>query len=172
MWELLTNQGSLSTIGTVGSSSWSGSGSWSFVDLAPDTDGFLFDYIVTVIPGVGIPLIFDREIVDPKRELTTDDGTTRHTVSQGRYFWTFFGVRIKEVDERNDLIGPSNRGMPATVVVSLPQDQIVLTGTADFLTGVSSGAITVVPEPSTWLMFATGLLGLLGYGWRRGKRGV
>ncbi|MGE3541536.1 MAG: PEP-CTERM sorting domain-containing protein [Candidatus Tectimicrobiota bacterium] len=28
----------------------------------------------------------------------------------------------------------------------------------------------VIPEPSTWLMFGTGLAGLLGYGWRRKKQ--
>ncbi len=27
----------------------------------------------------------------------------------------------------------------------------------------------VIPEPSTWLMFSTGLAGLLAYGWRRRK---
>lgn len=37
---------------------------------------------------------------------------------------------------------------------------------------VSGGAITVraptsVPEPGTWLLLATGVVGLLGYGWRR-----
>jgi hypothetical protein len=37
-----------------------------------------------------------------------------------------------------------------------------------------SGSITstaLVPEPSTWLMLATGLFGLLGFGWRQRKRG-
>lgn len=32
-------------------------------------------------------------------------------------------------------------------------------------------ALTVVPEPSTWLMFGTGLVGLLGYVWRRRTHG-
>lgn len=40
------------------------------------------------------------------------------------------------------------------------------------------GAVTVrqpvtgVPEPHTWLLLATSLVGLFGYGWRRGQRGA
>jgi hypothetical protein len=34
----------------------------------------------------------------------------------------------------------------------------------------SSFTITPVPEPATWLLFSTGLLGLLGYNWQRKKR--
>lgn len=35
---------------------------------------------------------------------------------------------------------------------------------------VRSGAITVVPEPSTWLLLASGIMGLAGYGWRSRQR--
>jgi hypothetical protein len=34
----------------------------------------------------------------------------------------------------------------------------------------SSFTITPVPEPATWLLFSTGLLGLLGYSWQWKKR--
>jgi hypothetical protein len=44
----------------------------------------------------------------------------------------------------------------------------------DRLTVDSEYTVTAqpAPEPSTWLLFGTGLLGLLGCGWRRGKKSV
>jgi hypothetical protein len=41
--------------------------------------------------------------------------------------------------------------------------------------GIGDGSISIelltstapVPEPGTWLLMVTGLVGLLGYGWRR-----
>jgi hypothetical protein len=35
---------------------------------------------------------------------------------------------------------------------------------------MTSFTITPVPEPATWLLFSTGLVGLLGYSWQRKKR--
>ena len=32
------------------------------------------------------------------------------------------------------------------------------------------GRPTPTPEPGTWVLMGTGLVGLLGYGWRRKKR--
>jgi hypothetical protein len=36
---------------------------------------------------------------------------------------------------------------------------------------VSGASVTATPEPGTWLLLASGSLGLLGYGWRRRSRG-
>jgi hypothetical protein len=32
--------------------------------------------------------------------------------------------------------------------------------------------LKIVPEPSTYLLFATGLLGIIGYGWRKRKQSI
>jgi hypothetical protein len=42
------------------------------------------------------------------------------------------------------------------------------TGTATNLT--MTALSSAVPEPSTWLLLATGLVGALGYGWRQKRR--
>ncbi len=44
-------------------------------------------------------------------------------------------------------------------------------GTVNYLvhSDVEEGRDTDLPEPSTWLLLATGLVGLRGYGWRRRK---
>ena len=39
-----------------------------------------------------------------------------------------------------------------------------------FFASDSISSAVVVPEPSTWFLLATGLVGLLGYGWRRRQR--
>ena len=38
--------------------------------------------------------------------------------------------------------------------------------------GNEASITSAVPEPSTWLLLASGCLGLLGYGWRRRQRAV
>jgi hypothetical protein len=39
----------------------------------------------------------------------------------------------------------------------------------DIVVSALGHTVSAAPEPSTWLMFGTGLIGLLGYGWRRKK---
>ncbi len=161
------NQGTFSsTMGTIGTDTWSGSGSWSYASLAPDTDGLTFDSSVTINGLLGI---FDRDTLVPKRELTTDNGTIRHTVSQGQFFRTIFGVRVGNlIDETDDSIGPSPGNGTATVAVALIQDHISLSGSFDQSGGQIRGTVqVVVPEPSSMLLLGSGLAGLGAVAWKR-----
>lgn len=165
--------GSLSTTATVGGATWTGTGSYSFSTLGPDTNGLLLDYVVNVQEPGKADRAFDREIVEPKLEVTTDNGTTRHTVSQGKYFWTLFDVRIKQVEQRNDIIGPSQKNGPVVVSVTVPEDGLALTGIADFMAAggaTLSGVVSVVPEPASGLLWAGGVVVLAAWAARRRRR--
>jgi hypothetical protein len=35
---------------------------------------------------------------------------------------------------------------------------------------INPGSVDPVPEPGTWMLMGTGLVGMLGYGWRRKKQ--
>jgi hypothetical protein len=155
-----TGQGSYTSSGTFGSGTWSSPGSWTFSDIDPVTAGLTWDATATIaFPG---PLILlpDVHIIVPKRELTTDDGTTRHTVSQGMYVITIAGIPIKTVDQTDDSIGPSNRNGP--VIVSVASNQAMLTGTINFANDTFAGSVAAVPEPASLSLFSIGALGLLG----------
>lgn len=159
-----TNMGSYTVDGLIGLDSYSGMGDWSYVSIDAVTDGLNFNAAASVLG-----LLYDRHTVTPKLEVTTDDGITRHTVSQGKYYKTFLGVTYgRIVDQTDDSIGPSGGGGRATVVVSLIDDGVNLSGMFDQGGGQISGTLSIVPEPSTWTLATAGLIALAGY--RRCRR--
>lgn len=79
----------------------------------------------------------------------------------------------------NSALGDNTRTLEsyAISVVASGAGAIVITatpGARDFwnLAGVAIQPVqaTAIPEPATWLTLATGVLGLLAYGWRRRQR--
>lgn len=156
-----TDEGVFNSTGTIGTDAWNGTGTWKYVDLAVDTDGLQMDFS----QAIGLTGFFlDRHILDPKKELTTDDGTTRHTISQGKYIRTILGIPVgMPIDQTDDSIGPSGGGGIATVAVSLVDENIFLTGTYEQDGGYIQGNVQVVPEPGAWAMMLAGLAGLLGF---------
>ena len=154
----LTNLGSYVSAGSIGSDIWGGDGLWSYVDLGPDTDGLNFDAFATIS---STPKVLDVHTVKPKKEVTTDNGVTRHTVSEGEYQKTENGVKVGDpVDQTDDSIGPS-QGKTATVSVFLTQDRVFLVGAFDREGGRINGSVQVIPEPSAWLLVGVGLAGLI-----------
>jgi len=161
-----TNQGTMGIApGMVGSDTWTPSGTWNYTSINANTDGLTFNLAVTI--GLAL-LIVDRHTVVPKRELTTDDGTTRHTVSQGMYFWTLFNIPVgRVVDQTDDSIGPSGGRGTATVSASAIQDDILLSGTFLQAGGSISGTVSVIPEPSSLSLTGLGLALVAAAGWYR-----
>jgi len=168
-----TNQGTMgSAPGTVGSDTWTPSGTWSYTSINANTDGLTFNLVGTVFTVTTSPItnINDRHTVVPKLEVTTDDGITRHTVSQGMYFWTRFNVPVFVVDQTDDSIGPSGGRGTATVSASGIQDGIILSGTFLQAGGSISGTVSVVPEPSSLSLTGLGLALVAAAGWYRLRR--
>ena len=52
----------------------------------------------------------------------------------------------------------------------MPGDPLRRARIAFYSAAVRHGETTPTPEPGTWVLMGTGLVGLLGYGWRRKKR--
>lgn len=169
VFDLTTNTGGYTSVGNVGGDIWDGTGSWSYVDLAAAIDGLNFDS-VAFIDGI-VDWITDRHTIAPKIEHTFDDGITRHTISQGQYRKTLFGITFGDVvDQTDDSIGPSDGTGLATVTVSLTQDQIFLAGTFDQLGGQIAGRVQFVSEPTSLFLLGIGFGGLVWSGRIRTRR--
>ena len=79
------------------------------------------------------------------------------------------------VDTTLDFSGPGAFGLPVNYrVMFVDRAGEIIINPVDALSVFhnpqNGDTFASVPEPSTWLMFGTGLLGLLGYGWRRRRR--
>ena len=53
---------------------------------------------------------------------------------------------------------------------SLPIQSFVLTKTTDWIAPTGTCNVTIIPEPATFFLLGTGLLGIIAYGWRRKQK--
>jgi hypothetical protein len=164
-FDISQSTGTFTAIDDVGGSIWDGGGSWSFASIDDDTDDFGWFYATNVenlinrdvqhVPGVpdfdGYRIICAPDTGDPSLE---------NCFNLGFYVNTISGVKDSVVKEANSVfVRPRIATPPLNFKTSfeLPADHVRLTGTVNFETGGVAGTI-VVPEPSTLMLVAGGLL--------------
>lgn len=156
----ILNKGSFISTGTLGTATWNGSGTWSFIGIDPKTIGMLWTSEAIIKPVAGEQKKPDKHFTDPKITFETSDDKYIYRTDYGKYFDTEDGKRIGEEKEQiSDWVIPKDGPQIASLTVSLKEDNIFLIGSADFDNGTIGGSINVVPEPSTVLLLYTGLAG-------------
>jgi PEP-CTERM motif len=122
--------------------------SWSLFNL-PDPAGMTAGLGLTSVSSAGDTAAFSiPDLVPPFLPLAAGSGQT--------FLATF---------------EPTQPGMySATYLLHLADEAIGIGGTTSTVAFTLTGQ--AVPEPSTWLLFATGGAGLFGYGWQRRQQAV
>lgn len=160
LFDLSLDQGSFTSTGTIGTSSWNGSGAWSFADVDARTVAMLWDSEATLTSALATtkkpdkhikPGLFWTRIRFDKYDLLEDFGKYQSTADG-----IPFGPEREQYSSIMDYGDPPNMFI---VTVRLPGDFIVLQETANFDKGTVSGTLTV-PEPHTLLLMIVGLCGL------------
>jgi hypothetical protein len=84
---------------------------------------------------------------------------TLDTLDPGEHFFFIPGVSTFSLQSISPLVDAAN---PLAFPTFLNYVGAPTTLTMEAIT-----APAAIPEPNTWLLFATGIVGLLGYGWRK-----
>jgi hypothetical protein len=148
-----THAGSFTSSGTYGDGTWTGSGSWSYVQVDPMNLDMSWDSEATIAWPWKL-LKPDKHFTAPKRwaRSVLPDGSV-HVVDSGTYRSTYFGIPFGKAKKQiSDWIyPPGGGGGIATVTVSLTDEAIGLTGYADFGSGGVGGKVNlssaVVKDP-------------------------
>lgn len=153
-FDAATHAGSFTSAGTYGDGIWTGSGSWSYVQVDPMNLDMSWDSEATISWPWKL-LKPDKHFTTPKRwaRSVLPDGSV-HVVDSGTYRSTYFGIPFGRPKQQiSDWIYPPGGGGGgiATVTVSLTDEAIDLTGYADFGSGAVGGKVNlssaVVKDP-------------------------
>lgn len=165
----VANNGSYTSAGTVGTATWSGSGTWSFIDISPTSEGMFWDCVGTITLVDGGEKKPDRHFTEAKVWAKSEDATDEFWSDSGKYKNTEDSEIVgEEKSEISDYVIPKDGPRIATVAVTLVEDTSFLSGFANFDDGIVGATITIVPEPATIAL--VGLGGLVVRP-RRGWRG-
>jgi hypothetical protein len=159
-----TGSGAFTSTGTIGSSSWDGTGTWGFTEVDPETVDFRLDQDVSISALAFRPDIRGtwvwRYVDTPTAVLSSNVGVvqkTRNGRPWGRPRLERSGDRIPKM--------PPRTGGSITVGIDDGSD---LTATFDFDAGTISGNVHTIPEPATMALVGLCALGLIARArWRR-----
>lgn len=153
------DQGSFTSSGTVGASTWTGAGTWNFTDPAPLTVAMQGDSDAA-ITAFGLTLLPDKHYTKIITEKMVGNYLVRTDTGQWQTTQNGIPVGVPEVVEDSISQIPKDGPQIATATVSLSNDRILLQETANFDNGSVTGTLSV-PEPSTLLLLMAGLWGVL-----------
>lgn len=164
-FDMAMNTGMFTSTGMLGSTSWTGTGAIAYTDVTPND--YSIDWVSNVFLAGEEFDVEVKKVYNYKEEddtvTYTDTGTIQKT-KDGKPV----GKPMKEDPSKGKFPKPSDKGAGEYLI--RVENLYALDSQFDTGTGTISGQVSTVPEPSTWLMFGTGLLGLRGYGWLRRRR--
>jgi PEP-CTERM motif len=167
-FDAVSNSGSFSSAGVVGSSDISGLGSWTWTDVSPIEEDLNFstslatqtdEWDLETIPFLFGPKMYKKEDEDKSNTYVMDSGTWAVT-----HFGNVTGDSRPQISHE---VRPKVKEfiMPATVSARL--GTAYLTAAEYYPVGKVTGSVSTIPEPSTLIALATGLAGISACGWLR-----
>jgi len=172
-----TESGSYTSSGTVGTDGVIGDGSWSWVDASATEEDLTF---ASETESLQSQIKYDTETQplmpklyflvgeDPYYQYVVDQGIVAETKEgnlTGRYLYQY----SQEIWPKFPPPPPPPPPPPDSGVVDAQLGSDVLTASYDFTTDTATGRVSTVPEPATWMLVATGLVGMGLGGWTRGR---